>query len=374
MKNYAIVLTLALVVAVLALPVSAADEAQTAYAQVAYTQNEMALAWLRAAQEPDGGFSTGFAEGSDFGATAEVVLAATAMGEDVSTWVTAEGRSPLDYLAAQVASGQVSDVGDLSKAVLVAVATGQDLSSLGGTDWAAQVLSRSDPETGMFGDTLFKHAYAVLALHNAGAPIPEGAVTAMTSQFTDDGAWSLFGDTTSGTADTNTTAIVMQALVATGRPDAAAAALPYLRRMQNDDGGFPYQKPSPWGTETDANSTALVIQALNALDEPLGNWASGGTDPVGALLALWDEESGAYFWQASAPFPNMLATAQAVQAAEGMTLVSVSTVGASRPPEIAAGADLTPLLPASGAQLGVSQVLMVAVIGLVGVSAILRRK
>jgi hypothetical protein len=273
-----------------------------------------------------------------------------------------------------VASGQVTDVGTLSKAVLVAMATGQDPRSFGGTDRIAQITAMRDPETGMFGDTLFKHAYAVLALASAGAPIPESAVTVMTSQFTDDGAWSLFGDTTPGTADTNTTAVVMEALVAAGRPDAAAAALPYLRRMQNDDGGFPYQKPSPWGTETDANSTALVIQALDALEEPLGTWASSGTDPVGALLALWDDESGAYFWQASTPSPNMLATAQAVQATEGMTLVRVPTVGASRPPESTAGADLTPLLPASGVRLGVSQVLMISVIGLVGISAMLRRK
>jgi hypothetical protein len=204
----------------------------------------------------------------------------------------------------------------------------------------------------------------VLALHNAGQPIPQNAVTALTSQFTDDGAWALFGGTTSGTADTNTTAVVMQALVAAGERDAAAGALPYLHRMQNDDGGFPYQNPSNWGTDTDANSTAVVLQALYALDEPMGNWSSKAADPLGALLALWDVESGAYFWQAAMPYANMLATAQAVQAAEGMSLVDIATVGAANPARVQFEAPL-PLLPESGAPFGILAV------GTVGAALIL---
>ena len=143
--------------------------------------------------------------------------------------------------------------------------------------------------------------------------------------------------------------------------------------MQNADGGFPYQKPSAWGTESDANSTAVVLQALMALNEPLGNWTSSGTDPLGALLALVDSGSGAYVWQAAVPYANMLATAQAVQATEGMTLVSLNVVGASRPPQAAAVATASPLLPESGGGVGTSPLLWVGVL-LVGASALLRRK
>lgn len=365
MKKLAVVAVVLLAVMALALPALTAE----------HSQSEAALGWLRSAQEPDGGFSTGFAEGADFGATVEAILAAAAAGQDVSTWVTEAGASPLDYVWSQVAAGRVTEVGNVSRAVLAAVATGQDPRAFGGRDLVAGVLATQAPGTGWFGDTLFKHALAVLALRSAGASVPEGAVAVLREQFTEDGAWALFGGTMPGMADTNTTAMVMQALVAVGDVDAAAGALPYLQRMQNEDGGFPYQKPSPWGTESDANSTAVVLQALVALGEPLGLWAPRGTDPVGALLAFWDASSGAYVWQAAMPFANMLATAQAVQATEGMSLASPAVVGASRAPEGVAAADAAPgvvLLPASGAMVG--RWVMAVVVALVGFSAVVRRR
>jgi hypothetical protein len=276
----------------------------------------------------------------------------------------------------RVAAGQLTDVGDLSKAVFVAVATGQDPHTFGGMDLTSMLAAQQAPATGQYGDTLFKHAYTVLALHNAGVLIPESAVAAMASQFTDDGAWALFGGTTPGTADTNTTALVMQALVAVGRSDVAAGALPYLQRMQNVDGGFPYQKPSAWGTDSDANSTAVVLQALMALDAPMAPYVSTGTDPIGALLALADADSGAYFWQAAVPFANMLATAQAVQATEGMTLASLNVVGASRSPlaavEVATSGSLLP--ESGGTEVTGAPLLLSALVLLAGAIAARRRR
>jgi hypothetical protein len=280
--------------------------------------------------------------------------------------------SPLDYIATRVAGGELQTGGALGKALLVAVATGQNPNAFGGKDLVSELRALQDTDTGLFGDTLFAHAYAVLALHNAGEPIPQNAVTALTSQFTDDGAWALFGGKTPGTADTNTTALVMQALVAVGERDAAAGALPYLHRMQNADGGFPYQKPSNWGTDTDANSTAVVLQALYALDEPMGNWSASGTDPLGALLALWDAGSGAYYWQAAVPYANMLATAQAIQAVEGMSLVNLTSVGAVNSPKIQFEAPRA-LLPESGYTLGVLAYGVIGAVLMLG-GAVLRRK
>jgi len=363
MKRSAVVLVLILASLMVALPSLAAE----------YSQSEAALAWLRRSQEADGGFSNGFADGSDYGATVEVILAGVAAGEDVSTWRSAAGSSPLDYLASQVGTGTIEDAGQVSQAIVVAVATGQTPRSFGGRDLISDLMALQDSETGRFGDTLFKHAYAVLALANAGEPVPAVAVDAMTAAFTEDGAWSLFGDTSPATADTNTTAMVMQALVAAGEPGAAAGALPYLQRMQNEDGGFPYQKPSAWGTDSDANSTAVAIQVLTALGESMGDWVTNGTDPLGALLALWDADSGAYYWQAAVPFANMLATAQAVQAAEGFSFTALPKVGASQAPSVTSVA-VTPLLPVSGGPSVSTELVMGCVVLLVGVSALLRRR
>ncbi len=319
-----------------------------------YTQNEAALAWLRGFQQVDGGFTNGYVDGSDLGATTEVILAAVAAGQDCSTWLSTAGNSPLDYLAMQVKQGAVKDAAGLSRTVLAAVATGQDPRNFGGKNLVQALLATQDQATSRFGDSLYAHAYAMLALRNAGEAVPQSAIDLLKTQIADDGAWSLFGGPTPGMADTNTTALAMQALVAVGEPGTARSALAYLQRMQNADGGFPYQKPSAWGTDTDANSTAVVLQALYALGEPMGNWSGAAADPVGALLALWDANSGGYYWQAAVPFANILATAQAVQAAEGMSLVNVTVVGASRAPQavtsavpVSTGSDV-PLLPVSG--------------------------
>ncbi|MBN2392607.1 MAG: terpene cyclase/mutase family protein [Anaerolineae bacterium] len=319
-----------------------------------WPQNEAALTWLRGFQQADGGFTNGYADGSDLGATTEVMLAAAAVGQDCSTWLSSAGNSPLDYLAAQVKQGAVKDAAGLSRTVLAAVATGQDPRNFGGKNLVQALVAAQDKTTNRFGDSLYAHAYAMLALHNAGEPIPQSAIDLLKTQIADDGAWSLFGGPTPGLADTNTTALAMQALVVVGEPSAAHSALAYLRRMQNADGGFPYQKPSAWGTDTDANSTAVVLQALHALGEPVSNWAASGADPMGALLALWDAVSGGYYWQVTVPFANIMASAQAVQAAEGMSLVTVAVVGASRAPQaVMAAAPVSivsdvPLLPETG--------------------------
>jgi hypothetical protein len=261
--------------------------------------------------------------------------------------------------------------------VLAAVATSQDPHNFGGQNLVQTLLAVQNKTTNRFGDSLYAHAYAMLALHSAGESVPQSAIDLLKTQIADDGAWSLFGGPTAGLADTNTTALAIQALVAVGERDAANGALPYFQRMQNADGGFPYQKPSAWGTDTDANSTAVVMQALNALGEPMGHWAASGTDPLGALLALWDATSGGYCWQTAVPFANIMASAQAVQAAEGMNLVNVAVVGTSRPPQAVIAAPVVvsdvPLLPMSGGFAPGSALIFVGIV-MMGAGLALRKR
>ena len=329
-------------------------------------QVDRAVEWLLTNQQDDGGFTSGFSEGSDLGATVETVLAAVAAGENPTQW----DPSPLDYLLTQVESGTVTDAAGLSRVVIAATALGQDPHDFGGVDPVAELLATQDATTAQFGDSLYAHAYALLALHNAGADVPQSAVDVLLAQQMDDGSWAMLGGSEEDSADTNTTALAVQALVAAGEKSAARDALPYFHAMQNEDGGFPWQKPSDYGTDTDANSTAVVLQAFYALGESLDDWSPEGSSPLDALLALWDEDSGGYNWQAAMPGANVLATAQAVQAVAGMDLVTVPqlTVSAAEPEPV-----VPQLLPASGGPAAGPWV-MLAGMALVSAALLLRRK
>lgn len=350
----AIILSVALV-----LPVRAADPVETA------------LEYLATQQQPDGGFTNGFAEGSDLNTTCDVVLAIAAAGKDASAWRSTDDRSPLDYLAAQAAAGAINTPGLRAKTVLALLTTGQDPTAFAGHDLVAELEAAYDEETGHYGSNLFDQALVMLALFNAGQPVPQRAAEYLLSNQAGDGAWALFGGTTPGTGDTNTTALAIQALLATGHRDDIGAAFAYLHRVQNTDGGFPYQNPSPYGTDTDANSTAYVLQALLAAGEPMANWTPAGTDPRGALAGLYDPVSGAFFWQAAYPSPNILATAQAIPALKRYTFLHLPRVGATHPPQ---AAPLVPLLPESGGDVVPALVVSLTGAVMLGAGLLVRRR
>ncbi len=269
------------------------------------------LAWVAAQQQPDGSFP-GFGPGS----TADAVFAICAVDGDPNGFLR-EGNSPISYLG-QHAAEVAASAGSAAKTILAAVCAGKDPRAFGGVDLLAALDKSYDPASGHYGTDLAGHAFAMLALASVGRPIPDPAVRWLKQAQTPEGGWSWSGDPAPGGADTNSTALAIQALIAAGVPAGEAAiqnALAYLHTQQNDDGGFPYQKPSPWGTDTDANSTAYVIQALVAAGEdPEGpSWTRNGKTPLHALLNL-QLPSGAFLWQAAVPGENALATYQAIVA------------------------------------------------------------
>jgi hypothetical protein len=315
-----------------------------------------ALAWLATKQNADGGFSDGFSPKSGIGSTSDAVVAIVAAGQDAGAWKK-NGLSPLDYLEAQVRAGQVTKPGDIAKTVIAVVATGGNPNSVGGVDLVAKLNGLH--KDGGYGGTLYEDALVVLALVNAGQTVPEDVTAHLIAAQTKDGAWAFTGDTAAGAGDTNTTALVVQALIATGHPDAIGRALDYFRRTQNDDAGWPYQVPSAYGTETDANSTANVIQALIAAGESSSNWSKAGrSDPLGALISLQAATTGAFNYQASQPGANLLATLQAIPALKGATFVHVPVVHTSSATP-AATAPAPQTLPVAGATLPMTPLLVV---------------
>jgi hypothetical protein len=278
-----------------------------------------ALDYLKSQQNPDGGFGSGFSPDSAVGSTADAVLAIVASGEDPAGF-SQNGNTPLTYLAQNAAAVELG--GDLAKLIMAAVAAGQNPRTFGGTDSVARLESwiGADGKIGTANDIFVSHLLAMLALKSAQRPIPPAAVAYAEAAQQEGGGWAWDGSAATA-ADTNTTAFAVQALIAAGRPVSGAVtrALAYLVSLQNDDGGWPYQVPSDYGTDTDANSTAVVIQAIIAAggDPAAVEWttAAGGT-PLAALEAL-QNDSGGFAWQAAVPGDNLLATVQALPAVAG---------------------------------------------------------
>jgi hypothetical protein len=112
-----------------------------------------------------------------------------------------------------------------------------------------------------------------------------------------DGGWEFIpGDG----SDTNTTAVALQALLAAGEVGIVhpltpppGRALDYLHESQNADGGFGFLP----GEDSDPNTTAFVIQALIAAGEDIdagGPWTPGGVTPLEGLLSFRNAETGAF--------------------------------------------------------------------------------
>ena len=273
-----------------------------------------ALAWMRTQQQPDGGFP-GFGAGS----TADAVYAIVAAGDRPAAFVSG-GNTPYAFLAAK-ATDLAKTPGGAAK-VLLALYAGElgpgGVHSFGGVDLLQAITSKLDPATGHYGADVTGHALAILAQRAVGAPIDPRAVDWLVSAQGPEGGWAFGGDKSPGAADTNTTALVLQALAVSGPAANQAAvthALAYLHGQQNADGGFPYAQSDPNGSASDANSTASVVLGLTALcQDPAGAaWTKGGHSAV-AALAAFQNASGAFRYQTAQPDDNAGATYQATQA------------------------------------------------------------
>lgn len=289
---------IALLLTLAALPAQAADPAQEEAGQ--------AVAWLVAQQADNGSFA------DNAGVTADAVSALVAFGGDPNG-VLKNGNSPVSYLGTQASSYATKSVAGAGKLMLAVVAAGKDPLSFGGVNLVEQVQKDYDAATGQYGETATDQAFALLALASVGQTVPVTAVAALETFQLPDGGWSYDGTAETG-SDTNTTALAVQAFIATKSGTAALQkAQQYLVSQQNADGGFPYSKASSFGSDSDANSTANVMQALVALGVDPNTLKQGDNTPLSALVHF-QNDNGAFRYQDAYPDDSALATAQAVPA------------------------------------------------------------
>lgn len=261
--------------------------------------------WLAAHIAADGGLSNGFSPGSDVGASADATIALAAAGLPVD--------KPVAYLNEQVRTNSKLNAGQIAKIALAVHAAGLDAQTFAGQDLTQRIIAAYKADTGVIGDSVFVHALAVLALARTGASMPDKALTTLESLQAPSGGWAFAGGEK---ADVDTTALAVQALIAAGRPSNSGPAgrgIGYLHSLQNADGGFPYQVPSEYGTESNVNSTALVAQMIIAAGDQPESWAVSHGNPLSYLVRMANA-SGALGFQSSFADDNVLATAGAVPA------------------------------------------------------------
>ena len=231
------------------------------------------------------------------------------------------------YAARHVDDYAVSDgtdrPGALGRLALLARAAGKDPNAFGGHRLVDRILATQvalGPEAGKLADPVydgtFSHALGLLgvaaakSLTDAQRAATTRALDWLVAQQCADGGWQhpprlvLAGValTACDRQDTNAAAFAAQALAAHKRA-APRDAVAWFRAARNASGGWGYEPRMA----TDADSTALVVQALLAL-------RADATSGLAALKRL-QLRCGAVSYQATTPLrPNVYATAEAVPA------------------------------------------------------------
>ncbi|MEU1478017.1 prenyltransferase/squalene oxidase repeat-containing protein [Streptomyces sp. NPDC005760] len=211
--------------------------------------------------------------------------------------------------------------------------------------------------SGLYGSTdptydgVWRQSLALIALHRVDVEPAAAAVDWLAGQQCASGAFPAFRADPAKACDakvmvdTNSTAAAVQALSASGgHAPAVGKAVSWLKSVQNKDGGWGF---APGGAG-DANSTSVVIGALDAAGGDPAKTLKGGKSPYDALLklALPCADGGAFAYQPDKKGKlraNADATAAAVVGALGQGMVSVSAkAGAGKHAACADAARPTP--------------------------------
>jgi len=267
---------------------------------------DRALTWVGTQQNANGSWN-GWA-GPDPGVTCDAVLAYAAAGYDPAEVHLPGGVSAMEYLSATTASFVTKTADSAGKLALAVEAAGNDAHHFGGVDIVDVLLTTwYSPTRGCFGDpnNSWHQAFAIMGLAAAGETVPVSVTDRLKAMQAPDGSWV----DAWGFSKSDSTGLVLQALIAAGVPSSDTAVVSgtaFLRGAQNTEGSWDF-----FG-QPNANTTAYVIQGLLAAGEDLTApaWQKNGRTPFDALAAL-QKADGPF---AMAGVDNVLATLQAVPA------------------------------------------------------------
>ena len=270
---------------------------------------------LLAVQAGDGGF-IGFSGESDPGVTTDAVQALAA-AEEAGVGTGDAVDAALGYLEETGAAYAGTGDGQRAKLVLAVEAAGDDPTDFGGADIWAPIEDAGDTSALVDGGA-FNLSLVVLAAVAIDSDRVDEFTRLLVAEQVEDGSWSFSPGAMPGDGDTNTTSLAIQALVAAGDVEdpAIGTGLAYLETARAENGGYAFS-PAIDGTPVvpDANSSALVLQALIAARTPADD-ASFVADA--AALAAFQNDSGQFRFTDDDPADNLFATVQALPAIAGL--------------------------------------------------------
>ncbi len=233
---------------------------QTVAAQTPQTaEAQHAIQWLHTKQRPSGQVGEG---GNPIARSSETAISLAAASQDAATFDNGTGGASLaDFLKTAVPT-DVGTNGLLLMARVVQPRAGPTAGPIGQLQSA--YLAGCSTARGEYGDNIFSDGLAILGLRAAGQKLGTEAVAFLRSKAnpTDHG-WSFDNKGEFG-SDSNSTALVIQALLAAGMStgDAVITGGFAFLKTQFVGGGFTFQLGP--GSVPDANSAELVIQAIVA--------------------------------------------------------------------------------------------------------------
>ncbi|HEY2478276.1 MAG TPA: prenyltransferase/squalene oxidase repeat-containing protein [Solirubrobacterales bacterium] len=225
---------------------------------------EAAVAWLRSAQNEDGGFGEGSGTKSSQEMTGWAMLGLEAGGANPQDVVSVAGKSPVDYLQAVVST--VQSPGDLARTILALEGAGVEPREFGGRNLVAALLAKRRQD-GSYEGWPNSTAYAVLALRSAGIANVADSVEWLREVQNEDGGW---GDVAGSPSTADGTGAVLQVLSPSSQ--AANRAVNYLRQEQQKGGGWRLGGNGALNTQ----STAWAIQGLLAAGGNPADFKRGG--------------------------------------------------------------------------------------------------
>ena len=262
-----------------------------------------AAGWLARAQNADGGFGSSASGDSSVTMTGWAMLGLEAAGRNPLD-VSRRGANPVGFLTRE--AEQINSSGDLARTTLALVGAGVEPRQLAGRNLVRE-LRRKMRRSGSWEGWPNNTAFAILALRGAGSAAGlKRSVAWLRKVQNDDGGWGIVRGAPS---DPESTGTVLQVL---GAGKARNRAVRYLRRHQRRGGGFTVGAAGV----VNSQATAYAVQGLIAAGVDPQSVRRGGASGLDYLTAR-QAGDGHFRYSRSSDQTPVWVTGQALVAAAG---------------------------------------------------------